>query len=330
LCPGDFVAELLEVKTFKKLNHAQKFVVEREEGVRLDVFLKSNLPQFSRSFIQKLINKGKVTVNGKVSKSAHPVKRGDRISVVVPSSVRLEVEARPIPLDVLWEDDKLLVVNKPPGMLVHPTPSYKGEDTLVNALLFHCDRLSQLNGILRQGIVHRLDKDTSGVMVIAKDDYTHLALTAQFQKRVVKKVYLALVRGRPPRDEGMIDAKIGRNPRNGKKMAIEGKFSREAITHYRVLKNWGKWSLIELYPRTGRTHQIRLHLNFISCFLIGDRVYGERKGQDFPYRVRRGMLHAKILGFFHPRRREWMEFEAPLPDDMKKAIDYLEGSYQCH
>jgi len=291
LYPGDSVAELLEVKTFKKLNHTQKFVVEREEGVRLDVFLKSNLPQFSRSFIQRLINKGKVTVNGKVSKSAHPVKRGDEISVVIPSSLRLEVRPRPIPLDILWEDDKLLVVNKPPGMLVHPT-SYEQEDTLVNALLFHCQRLSQLNGVLRQGIVHRLDRDTSGVMVIAKDDCTHLALANQFQKREVKKIYLALVRGRPPQGKGRIE-----------------------------------WSLVELHPRTGRTHQIRLHLRCINCFLIGDRVYGKRMAQDFPYRARRGMLHAKILGFFHPERREWMEFEAPLAEDMEQAINYLERNF---
>lgn len=316
-------------KTFKKLNHAQKFVVEREEGVRLDVFLKSNLPRFSRGFIQRLIASGKVTVNEKVSKRAYPVKRGDRINLVIPPSVRLEVKARPIPLDVLWEDDKLLVVNKPPGMLVHPTPSHKEEDTLVNALLFHCEHLSQLNGILRQGIVHRLDRDTSGAMVIAKDNCTHLSLVAQFQKREVKKVYLALARGRPPQDEGIIEARIGRNPRNGKKMAIEGKGSREAITHYRVRKNLGKWSLIELHPRTGRTHQIRLHLNSIGCFLIGDGVYGKRMGQDFPYKVGRGMLHAKILGFFHPQRRKWMEFEAPLPEDMKKAINYLDRGYQC-
>ena len=302
-----------------------RFVVE-EEGVRLDLFLKNHLSKFSRSLLQGLIDKGMVTVNGKMSKRAYTVKRGDEISVAIPSSLRLEVRPRPIPLDILWEDDKLLVVNKPPGMLVHPT-SYEQEDTLVNALLFHCHRLSQLNGVLRQGIVHRLDRDTSGVMVIAKDDCTHLALANQFQKREVKKIYLALVRGRPPQGKGRIDKRIGRNPREGKKMAIDEKFGREAITHYRVLKYWGKWSLVELHPRTGRTHQIRLHLRCINCFLIGDRVYGKRMAQDFPYRARRGMLHAKILGFFHPERREWMEFEAPLAEDMEQAINYLERNF---
>jgi len=303
-----------------------EFIVEEEEGKRLDLFLKESLPQFSRSFIQKLIRKGKVTVNGKTSKTAYHIKKGDEVSISIPSLPELKVEARPIPLDVLWEDEEILVINKPAGMLVHPVLPYVRDDTLVNALLFHCAHLSQVGGILRQGIVHRLDKDTSGVMVIAKDDRSHLSLATQFRKRVVKKVYVALVRGRPPEDEGRIELPIGRNPQDGRKMSIGGKFSREAITHYRVLKEWKRWSLLELYPKTGRTHQIRLHLHSINCFLVGDKIYGGKMAKDFPYRVERGMLHARTLGFFHPQRGEWMEFEAPLPEDMKRAINCLDLS----
>jgi len=302
---------------------AYEFIVE-EEGARLDIFLKRHLPQFSRSFIQKLVKRGRVTVNGKILKTAYHVKRGDKVSIVVPSSPKLEIKPKSIPLDILWEDNGILVINKPSGMVVHPVAPYIRDDTLVNALLFHCNHLSQLGGILRQGIVHRLDKDTSGVMVAAKDDRTYLSLSMQFRKRLVKKLYLALVKGNPAEAEGRIETSIGRNPSDGRKMSRGGKSSREAITYYKVLRRWERWSLLELRPRTGRTHQIRLHLHSINCFLVGDKIYGGRMARDFPYRTERGMLHARVLGFFHPRRGDWMEFEAPLPEDMKRAIKYLE------
>ena len=303
-------------------NSVYQFLVKEEKRVRTDIFLKSQLPFFSRSFIQELIRKGKVLVNGRVGKQAYLLRKGDRVRIEVLSFPQLTLVPEPIPLDILWEDSYLLVVNKSSGMSVHPV-SFKQRGTLVNALLYHSPHLSKVGGILRQGVVHRLDKNTSGVMVVAKDDYTHLALAAQFRKRVVKKIYLALARGEPAQDKGIIEMRIGRNPAGGKKMSREGKFSREAITHYQVLKQWEKWCLLELRPLTGRTHQIRLHLHSINCLLVGDKLYGGKKWQDFPCKIERGMLHAKSLGFFHPREKKWMEFEALLPLDMKEAIEVV-------
>jgi len=310
---------LPELKSFN-------FTVENGEKERLDIFLKKKFPHFSRSFIQKLITKGKVTVEGRILKSAYFLKGGERIMVTFPLFSKPSVKGEPIPLDILWEDDFLLVVNKPAGMLTHPT-GFGQSGTLVNALLFHCPHLSQVGGELRQGIVHRLDKDTSGLLVVAKDDETHLALASQFKRRIVKKVYIALVRGKPPQDKGSIEAEIGRSYRKGIRMSLEGKNPRKAKTDYQVLKEWGKWSLLELSPETGRTHQIRLHLHCINCFLIGDSFYGGKKGREFPYKVRRGMLHAQKLSFLHPQRKEWMKFEAPLPQDMKEAIEKIRGRF---
>ena len=307
-----------------KTSGVQKFLVQDEKKIRLDLFLKEQMPGFSRSFIQNLIRKGKVFVDKEVARPAYPVGKGDRIEINVPPLAQPIPTPEPLSLDILWEDDSLLVLNKPAGMLVHPGSSGQ-RGTLVNALLAHCDHLSKLGGGLRPGIVHRLDKNTSGVMVVAKDDPTHLALAAQFRKRIVRKTYLALVRGKPSPSEGTIEANIGRSPKVGKKMTIEGRHSREAVTTYRTLKQWKNWSLLELHPLTGRTHQIRLHLRFINCFLVGDDLYATRRGKDFPYKLRRAMLHAKSLGFFHPRKEKWMEFEAPLPQDMRDAIRCLEN-----
>lgn len=306
------------------MDFTHQFLVDEKEGVRVDLFLKRRLPDISRSFIQELIKKDRVLVNGRVKGQDFLLKKGDRVTVNIlsPSSLQSTVTAEPIFLNILWEDAHLLVVNKPAGMSTHPG-SLGQKGTLVNALLYHCPRLSQVSGILRQGVVHRLDKGTSGVIIIAKDDYVHLALMAQFRKRVVRKTYLALARGKPTQDKGIIEVKIGRSPTTGKKMSREGRFSREAITHYRVLRQWEKWCLLRLNPLTGRTHQIRLHLQSINCFLVGDRLYGGKKWHDFPYPIERPMLHALALGFFHPRSGEWMEVKAPLPSDMKEAISCL-------
>jgi len=304
------------------INSSHHFLAKEEERIRTDIFLKKQLPHLSRSFIQKLIQKGKVLINEEVKKQDYLLKKGDKVRIDIPPSPQAVVTAEPIFLDILWEDSYLLVVNKPAGMLTHPV-SFEQRNTLVNALLYHCSHLSQVGGVLRQGIVHRLDKDTSGVMVIAKDDYVHLALMAQFRKRVIKKTYLALARGKPVQNKGIIEVRIGKSPANGKKMSREGKLSREAITHYWVLKRWGKWCLLKLHPLTGRTHQIRLHLQSINCFLVGDSLYGGKKWRDFPCRIERSMLHAFTLGFFHPRREKWMEFKAPLPSDMRRAINCL-------
>ena len=250
------------------------------------------------------------------------MRKGDRVKASIPPSSRAKISAESILLDVLWEDSCLLVVDKPAGMLTHPG-TFDQKGTLVNALLHHCLHLSSVGGILRQGIVHRLDRGTSGVMVIAKTNCVHLALAAQFRKRVTQKTYLALARGNPARDKGVIEARIGRSPTNGKKMSRGGSLSRHAITHYEVLKRREDWCLLKLHPLTGRTHQIRLHLQSINCFLVGDSLYGGKRWHDFPCPIERPMLHALTLGFFHPRRGKWLELKAPLPPDMLQAISYL-------
>ena len=304
-------------------NSSYSFLVKDEGNSRIDLFLRKQLPHLSRSFIQGLIQKDNILVNEQTKEQDYLLKKGDKVKINIPPPPRLNISAEAIGLDILWEDSYILVVNKPAGMLTHPaTIEQKG--TLVNALLYRCPHLSRVGGILRQGIVHRLDKGTSGVMVIAKDDYIHLALAAQFRKRVTRKIYLALARGNPVRDNGIIEARIGRNPTNGKKMSVEGRLSRDAITRYQVLIQSGDWCLVRLRPLTGRTHQIRVHLQSINCFLVGDSLYGGKRWRSFPCRVERPMLHALTLGFFHPRKGKWMELKAPLPPDMKEAIDCLE------
>jgi len=306
-------------------NSCYSFLVKEKEIARIDLFLKKQLTHLSRSFIQELIQKNNILVNEQTKEQDYLLRKGDRVKVSIPFSSRSNISAEPIVLDILWEDSCLLLVNKPAGMLSHPV-NFEQKGTLVNALLYHCPHLSRVGGILRQGIVHRLDKDTSGVMVIAKDDYIHLALAAQFRKRVTQKTYLALARGNPVQDKGMIEAKIGRSSTNGRKMSRGGSIGRDAITRYEVLKRWEDWCLLKLHPLTGRTHQIRLHLQSINCFLVGDSLYGGKRCYDFPCRIERHMLHALTLGFFHPRRKKWMELKAPLPSDMREAINCLVDS----
>lgn len=304
---------------------AYRFRVEEEKKVRLDLFLRNNLPHLSRSFIQGAIQRGEVRVDGQLREQDYSLQRGQIVTLTLSPPIKIEVKKEAIPLDILWEDETLMVVNKPAGMLVHPTPR-QSEGTLVNALLHHSPRLSMVGGWERQGIVHRLDKDTSGAMVVAKDDYTHLALTSQFRKRVVKKIYLALVQGNPPQDKGRIATRMERSSHGGIKMSVKGRGGREAVTEYKVLKKWENSSLLELHPLTGRTHQIRLHLHFINCYLAGDTLYGGKKKRNFPYPVKRTMLHARVLGFFHPRKRDWMEFTSSIPRDMKEAMEFLDSS----
>ena len=304
------------------------YITTKENKQRLDIFLKGVFPQLSRSLLQRLIYQGKVTLNKTMTeKPSHLLKTGDEVSIILPSLKEQILVPQSLSLEILFEDDYLLVLNKPAGMVVHPT--HTGQiGTLVNALIGYTNDLSWVGGPLRPGIVHRLDKDTSGVMVVAKTDLVYLALSAQFRKREVKKKYLALVKGRPSREEGVIDVKIGRNPKDRRKMTLDGLVAREAITRYKVLKSWSNWSLFEVNPLTGRTHQIRIHLKTLNCFLLGDSLYGGKPGKDSPFPVSRTMLHAKFIGFFHPTRKEWMEFKAPLPKDMKDMINYLEKKYE--
>ena len=306
-------------------NSPYSFCVQEEETERIDLFLKRRLPDLSRRSIQELIRKGEVLVNEGNKEQDYVLRKGDRVTVHIPLAAQASVDAEPIALDILWEDSWLLLVNKPAGILTHPA-AFKQKGTLVNALLYHCQNLSSVGGVLRQGIVHRLDKGTSGVMVVAKGDAVHLALAAQFRKRVTQKTYLALARGNPLRDSGTIETQIGRSPTDGRKMVRGGRSSRDAVTHYDVLKRRGDWCLLKLRPLTGRTHQIRLHLQSINCFLVGDSLYGGRRWKDFPCRIARPMLHALRLGFFHPRKGEWMEIEAPLPPDMREATVCLFGT----
>jgi 23S rRNA pseudouridine1911/1915/1917 synthase len=296
---------------------------------RLDRFLTRQLPMHSRAYLQQLIEQGQITVDGRVAKSGYRLRAGDHIRVTLPLPKPSGVLPEPIPLDVLYEDMHLLVVNKPAGMVVHPSPG-NVSGTLVNALLAHCPQLSGIGGVERPGIVHRLDKDTSGAIVVAKDDPTHRGLAQQFADRQVKKVYLAIVRGDIQEVEGVIDAAVGRHPVHRQKMSTHTHVGREAVTEFRVLERFGLYTLVELRPRTGRTHQIRVHMAALGHPLLGDPTYGRyRTGLTPPPLAqrlawfRRQALHAWMLGFKHPATGEQIECCAPLPDDLERVLAIL-------
>lgn len=298
--------------------------VGQYDGERLDVFLTERLSSdygdLSRSFIRKLIDDGQIFVNGVSRRPSYRVRTGDLISGRIPEPEPLKVEAEKTALDVLYEDGDIIVINKPRGMTVHPGAG-KPSGTLVNALLGHCKDLSGIGGVLRPGIVHRLDKDTSGVMVIAKNDMSHLELARQFKAREVKKVYVALVRGVVHPRSGVINAPIGRHPVHRKKMAIisDGK-GRPAITGYKTIEIFPGYSFLEIHPATGRTHQIRVHLASIGHPIVGDPLYG---GKTRDLDIQGQALHAKSLSFYHPRTREPVSFESGLPDDMMTIVSLL-------
>jgi 23S rRNA pseudouridine1911/1915/1917 synthase len=294
---------------------------EQQQGTRIDLVLSQALPETSRSFLQKLITGGGVSINGKVCKSKkEKVEAGQEITIVVPEPEILAVEAEDIPLEIVYEDDDVLVVNKPKGMVVHPAVgNYTG--TLVNAIMHHCgDILSSINGVIRPGIVHRIDKDTSGLLMIAKNDNAHNSLAAQLADHSITRAYQAVVYNNFAEDEGTVDAPIGRDPKNRLRQAVTQQNSKRAVTHYKVLERLGKFTLIEARLETGRTHQIRVHMSHIKHPLLGDFVYGPAKN---PYGVQGQMLHAKVLGFVHPTTGEYMEFESELPEDFRQALDKL-------
>jgi 23S rRNA pseudouridine1911/1915/1917 synthase len=285
-------------------------------GERLDVFVARALPGLTRTRAQKLIEDGSVLVDGTRAKAGLRLERGQRVSVDVPPPVDGAARAEQIALDVIFEDGDMLVVNKPAGMTVHPSPGHQSS-TLVNAILAHCDDLSGIGGVMRPGIVHRLDRDTSGVIVVAKNDDAHNALAKQLKARTVEKTYVALVEGTPKPPQGIIDAPIARDPRNRKRMAIvEG--GREAVTAYRVVERFRGYALVEARPKTGRTHQIRVHFAAIGHPIAGDRVYGKPSPL-----VERQFLHALRIAFAHPRTGESVEFEAPLAPDLEEAFRAL-------
>jgi 23S rRNA pseudouridine1911/1915/1917 synthase len=305
--------------------------VEPEDaGRRLDTFLAENLPEFSRSRLADLITEEAALVNGKPVKPSHKVQAGDTITLTLPELRPARVQAESIPLDILFEDAELLVVNKPKGMTTHPAPGSR-TGTLVNALLAHCTDLSGVGGEERPGIVHRLDKDTSGLLVVAKTDFSHVALQKQIQDRTAKRRYLALVWGNPTFTEAVIDARIDRHPTDRVRMAAVKSGGREAVTEVFVRERLGACSLLECRLQTGRTHQIRVHCQLAGHPVVGDSVYGGDKKSGDPERDRRislltgQALHAFSLAFTHPRTGEALAFEAPLPTELASLLDFLRG-----
>ena len=289
-----------------------------EENIRIDKFLADKLEGITRSRIQKLVQDGCVTVDGHMVKSNYKLKSGQDVSVTMPDAKTTDVKAEDISLDIVYEDDHLLVVNKPQNMVVHPAAgNYEG--TLVNALLHHCgDSLSGINGVIRPGIVHRIDKDTSGLLLVAKDDITHNGLARQIKEHSLTRKYIAIVHGNFRQDEGTVDAPIGRHPTNRKKMCITEKNSRNAVTHYKVLKRFNEYTFVECRLETGRTHQIRVHMASIGHPVLGDKTYGVKKEK---YNLSGQLLHAKLVGFVHPVTGEYMEFETDIPERFKKFLN---------
>jgi 23S rRNA pseudouridine1911/1915/1917 synthase len=290
-------------------------VPKSASGTRLDRFLADHLEQFSRSRLQQLIRSGAVTRNGKAARPRDVVRTGDEIRIDEPATEPSNLRSENIPIDVLFEDDNLIVLNKPAGLVVHPGAGHR-EHTLVNALLGHCRSLSAIGGEERPGIVHRLDKETSGCMVVAKNDETHRGLSAQFADRTVNKVYLALVAGKIRKTAGSIDANIGRHPVHRQRMSVNRIRGRAARTDYTVRASANGLSLVECHLHSGRTHQIRVHLHHIGHPVLGDKIYGRKATSAVP----RQMLHAWKLGFQHPKTGDWKEFQAPLPEDFRAVM----------
>lgn len=301
-----------------------QFIIEEDfKGTRLDLVLSLLIEETSRSHLQKLIEQGKVTVNGAVNDlKKYKVNTGDLVTVSVPEPVLLDVAAEDIPIDIVYEDEDVLVINKPKGMVVHPAAgNYNG--TLVNAILYHCKSLSSINGVIRPGIVHRIDKDTSGLLMVAKNDVAHRSLAEQLAAHSITRAYRAVVYHNFQEDEGTVDAPIGRDPNNRLRMAVNRMNGKEAVTHFKVLERFGSFTHLEARLETGRTHQIRVHMAYINHPLLGDAVYGPKKRV---LGVESQMLHAKLLGFHHPRTGEYMEFNSQLPEEFKRILVKLGGT----
>lgn len=288
--------------------------------MRIDQFLCKCQPDVSRSAIQKWIKDGNILVQGKTCKANYRINPGDTIALFVPEPVEVSIQPQDIPLDILYEDKDLLIVNKPKGMVVHPAPGHP-DGTLVNAIMYHCkESLSGINGEIRPGIVHRIDQDTTGSLIVCKNDQAHIKIAEQIKVHSINRIYRGIVIGHPAEDEGLVHAPIGRNPNDRKKMAINEKNGKDAITHYRLLKRFKDYSYMEFKLETGRTHQIRVHMASIGHPLLGDVLYGPKK---CPYKLQGQTLHAAVIGFVHPTSGEYLEVEAPLPDYFKHLLEIL-------
>lgn len=285
---------------------------------RIDKMLSEYFADYSRSFLKKLFDDGLITVNNKSVKPSYKVKSADMIDISVPDPVNIDIAPENIPLDIIYEDDDIILVNKPKGMVVHPAPGHYG-GTLVNGLMYHFgDSLSGINGEFRPGIVHRIDMDTTGVLVVCKNDSAHRSLSEQLHEHSITRKYYAIVHGNIQQNEGTVDAPIGRSPRDRKKMAVNTRNGRRAVTHYRVLERFGgRYTYIECQLETGRTHQIRVHMASIGHPILGDDVYGPKK---CPFKLQGQTLHAGVLGFIHPSTGEYIEFKADLPEYFKELL----------
>lgn len=298
-------------------------ISDQMTGLRIDKFLAARYKDFSRSYIQKLINDEYITVDKSSVKNSYRIKKGDFVEVVEPEAEELELKPYPIDLDIIYEDSHIIVINKPAGLLVHPSPHEK-EKTLVNAILHYTDNLSGIGGVKRPGIVHRLDRDTSGTIVVAKDDKSHKNLVEQFKNRETKKIYQAIACGNFQYNEGKIEAPIGRDSSNRTKMAVVKRNSKKAITFFKVLKRTKEYTFLEIKLKTGRTHQIRVHLSYLGYPILGDLKYGQdSKNIELNTYIKRQMLHAHNLGFYHPIEQKWMEFNAELPDDFEAVSNKI-------
>ncbi|CCQ96045.1 pseudouridylate synthase [[Clostridium] ultunense Esp] len=296
-----------------------EFYVEDTEGERLDSYLAFRLNNVSRSYLQKLIKEGLVLVNGNGSKARYRVKIGDYIQIKLPEQEQEEPIPENLPLDIIYEDKDIVIVNKPEDMVVHPAPG-NPTGTLVNALLYHVDSLYSGKDIIRPGIVHRLDKDTSGLLAVAKNEIAYNSLIQQLKNRSMERVYEALVYGVLNSDEGTINVPIGRHPVDRKRMTVRKENGKEAITHFKALEKFQDYTLLEASLETGRTHQIRVHMAYINHPIVGETVYSKRKNE---FGLKSQLLHAKKLGFVHPRRGKYMEFEIELPVKFKKVLEIL-------
>lgn len=299
----------------------QSYLVPEEfQGERIDKYLSEACCGLTRSYLQKLLKSQLVEVDGKAVKNSYRVSAGETVELEVPEAVEPEIEAEPIPLDILYEDKDIILINKPKGMVVHPAAGHYSQ-TLVNGLMYHCrGELSGINGVMRPGIVHRIDMDTTGVLIVCKNDFAHNSIAEQLKVHSITRKYYAIVHGVIGEDKGTVDAPIGRHPVDRKKMSINYKNGKHAVTHYRVLERFKQFTYVECQLETGRTHQIRVHMASLNHPLLGDSVYGPSK---CPFKLQGQTLHAGVLGIIHPRTGEYMEFSAPLPEYFENLLEKL-------